>query len=383
MQKGGQKMKFAFSEEQEMLKKSAQDFLVNECGKKVLKELEESETGFSRKLWDDMAGLGWMGILVPEAQGGVELTLLELAVLFEEYGRAALNGPMLGTVLGTLALLAGDNEALKQALLPEVASGKLIMTLALQEPEVAYDPKFVAAQAEARDGGFVLSGTKVFVPYATVAEKILVAARTSGNPGDADGITLFCVDGKAQGITTTPLNAMAGDKQFQVDLEGVEASSDTVLGTVDRGLPLLVSILEKATAVQCAEMVGGAQYELDITAEYGRTRVQFERAIGTFQAVQHRLADMFMDVLGARLTTYQAVWRLSQGMPAARETAIAKIFTNTAARRVAFSAQQIHAGMGYDLDHELHYYYRRQKALELKLGSVPAQLDTLGTELGL
>ncbi len=376
-------MKFAFTEEQEMLKKSAQDFLVNECGKKVLKELEECETGFSRKLWDDMAGLGWMGILVPEAQGGVELTLLELAVLFEEYGRAALNGPMLGTVLGTLALLEGDNEALKQALLPEVASGKLIMTLALQEPEVAYDPKFVAAQAEARDGGFVLSGTKVFVPYATVADKILVAARTSGSPGDADGITLFCVDSKAQGITTTPLNAMAGDKQFQVDLEGVEASSDTVLGTVDRGLPLLVSILEKATAVQCAEMVGGAQYELDITAEYGRTRVQFERAIGTFQAVQHRLADMFMDVLGARLTTYQAVWRLSQGMPAARETAIAKIFTNTAARRVAFSAQQIHAGMGYDLDHELHYYYRRQKALELKLGSVPAQLDTLGNELGL
>ncbi len=377
-------MKFAFTEEQEMLQKSAQDFLTNECGKKVLKDLEESESGFSRELWEKMAGLGWMGIVVPEAQGGVELSLMELAVLFEAYGRAALNGPMLSTAMGTLALLEGNNDSLRQELLSEVAAGNRVLTLALEEPEVAYDPKYVAVKAVAGDGGgYVLDGTKIFVPYATVADRILVVARTSGRPGDAEGITLLCVDGKAPGISTAPLNAMAGDKQFQVDFQGVAVPPEAVVGTPDRDLSLVLSVLEKATAIQCAEMLGGAQYELDITAEYCRTRVQFNRAIGTFQAVQHRLADMYMDVLGARLTIYQAIWRLSQGMPAVRETAIAKVFTNNAARRVAFSAQQLHAGMGYDLDHELHYYYRRQKALELKLGSVPAQLDTLGAELGL
>jgi alkylation response protein AidB-like acyl-CoA dehydrogenase len=377
-------MKFAFTEEQEMLQKSARDLLSNECGKKVLKELEASETGFSRELWEKMAGLGWMGIVVPEAQGGVDLTLLELAVLFEAYGRAALNGPMLSTALGTFALLEGSNVPLKQSLLPGVAAGKRILTLALEEPEVAYDPKFVSTRAVAGDaGGYVLDGTKIFVPYATVADQILVVARTSGVPGDTEGITLLCVDGQAPGITATPLDTLAGDKQFQVDFRGVTVSPEAVVGTPDQDLSLVRSVLEKATAIQCAEMLGGAQYELDITAEYCRTRVQFNRPIGTFQAVQHRLADMYMDVLGARLTTYQAVWRLSRGLSATRETAIAKVFTNHAARRVAFSAQQLHAGMGYDLDHELHYYYRRQKALELKLGSVPAQLDTLGAALGL
>lgn len=377
-------MKFTLGEEQAMLQKSAQDFLGKECGKKVLQALEESDTGFSRELWERMAGLGWMGIVVPEAQGGVGLTLLELAVLFEAYGRAALNGPMLGTAMGALALLEGGNDALNQEVLPEVAAGSQVLTLALEEPEVAYDPACVALRAAAGDGGgWVLDGTKLFVPYASVADRILVVARTAGAPGDTEGVTLLCVDARAPGITLLPLDGMAGDRPFQVDFQGVRVPAGAAVGTPGGDLPLVRSVLEKGTAIQCAEMLGGAQYELEITAEYGRTRVQFNRPIGSFQAVQHRLADMYMDVLGARLTTYQAVWRLSRGMPAARETAIAKVFTNHTARRVAFSAQQIHAGMGYDLDHELHYYYRRQKALELRLGNTPAQLDTLSGALGL
>lgn len=375
-------MEFTLNEEQEMLKKSAQDFLRNECGKKVLKELEESETGFSERLWKGMAELGWMGIVVPEAHGGVELGLLDLAVLFEEYGRAALNGPMLGTVMGTLALLQGGSEKQKEDMLPRIASGDLVNSFALEEPEVAYDPKCVALRAEAEDGGYVLRGTKLFVPYATVADQLFVVARTDGEPGDEDGISLFVVDAKTSGIQSTPLKAFAGDKQFEVVFDGVRVSSDDLIGSLNGGLALVQSILEKATAVQCAEMVGGAQYELDITAEYSRTRVQFNRPIGTFQAVQHRMADMYMDVLGARLTSYQALWRLGEGMEASREVAIAKAFTSNAVRRVAFSAQQLHAGMGYDLDHELHYYYRRAKNLELKLGSAPAQLTALHTTLG-
>jgi 3-oxocholest-4-en-26-oyl-CoA dehydrogenase beta subunit len=376
-------MEFTLNEEQEMLKKSARDFLKNECGKKVLEELEESETGFSRTLWEAMAGLGWMGIIVPEAYDGVGLSLLDLGVLFEEVGRAALNGPMLVTVMGTLAILEGGSDELKAKLLPQVVSGQRVLTFAMEEPEVAYDPSCVATLAVRKDGGYAVDGTKLFVPYASFADDLFVVARTREAVGGVATVGVVIVDRDARGIQLTRLKTLAGDRQFQVDFQNVPVSPERRLGEGEGGLDLVASVLEKATAVQCAEMVGGADYELGITAEYCRTRVQFDRPIGTFQAVQHRLADMYMDVLGARLTTYQALWRLSEGMPSTREVAIAKAFTSKAVRRVAFSAQQLHAGMGYDLDHELHYYYRRAKTLELRMGTVPAQLKALQAELRL
>ena len=376
-------MEFTLNEEQEMLKNSARDFLKNECDKKVLKELEESETGLSKKLWEGMAELGWMGIIVPEAYDGVGLTLLDLAVLFEEYGRAAMNGPMLGTVMGTLAMLEGGSDELKSKRLPEVVSGQSVLAFAMEEPGVAYDPRFVTTEAVRTDSGYTIKGTKLFVPYASVADDLFVVARMGGTAGDDGQVAIFIVSKDAPGIELFELKTIAGDKQFQVDFTDVPVPAEHRLGEGDEGLNLVSSVLEKATAIQCAEMVGGAEYELEITAEYCRTRVQFERPIGTFQAVQHRLADMYMDVLGARLTTYQALWRLSEGRAATREVAIAKVFASKAARRVAFSAQQLHAGMGYDLDHELHYYYRRAKLLELKMGTVPAQLKVLQTELQL
>jgi alkylation response protein AidB-like acyl-CoA dehydrogenase len=360
-----------------MLKKFAQDFLKKECDKKMLKELEESESGFSKELWESMAALGWMGIIVPEAYDGVGLTLLDLAVLFEEYGRAAVNGPMLGTAMGTLAILEGGADEGKAERLPQVVSGQRVLTFALEEPEVAYDPRCVTTRAVSTERGYKITGTKLFVPYANVADDLFVVARANGSAGGDGDVAIFVVRKGSPGIELAALKPIAGDKQFQVDFQDVPVSSQDRLGAGEGGLDLVLSILEKATAIQCAEMVGGAQYELEITAEYCRERVQFDRPIGTFQAVQHRLADMYMDVLGARLTTYQAVWRLSEGMPAAREVAIAKAFTSKAVRRVAFSAQQLHAGMGYDLDHELHYYYRRAKTLELKMGTVPAQLKAL------
>ena len=374
-------MEFTLNEEQEMLKKTARDFLKTECGRKVLKELEESETGFSRQLWEGMAALGWMGIIVPEAYDGVGLTLLDLGVLFEAFGRAALNGPMLGTAMATIAILEGGSDRLKADLLPQVVAGRRVLTFALEEPEVAYDPRCVATEATKTGRGWTLKGTKLFVPYASVADDLFVVARTEETPGREGEVGVFVVKRDAPGIRFDALKSLSGERQFQLDLEDVPVSPEGSLQEGGDGLKRVTSLIEKATATQCAEMVGGAEYELEITAEYCRTRVQFDRPIGTFQAVQHRLADMYVDVLGARLTAYQALWRLSEGMEAAREVAIAKTFANKAVRRVAFSAQQLHAGMGYDLDHELHYYYRRAKALELKMGTVPAQLKVLRAEL--
>ena len=164
-------------------------------------------------------------------------------------------------------------------------------------------------------------------------------------------------------------------------MDGVSVSSDDVLGKVDEGLEIVQSMLEKAVAIRCAEMVGGAQAELEITAEYTKNRHQFDRPIGTFQAVQHRLADMFIDVSGARWVTYQAIWRLSEGLPAKTELAIAKAFTNTACQRVALGAQQLHAGIGFDRDYDIHFYYRRQKAFDLRMGTTTRYLEALAEEI--
>ena len=377
-------MDFAFSEEQEMLRTSVRDFLTTECPKSVVRELEASELGHSPELWRKMAELGWMGLMIPEEYGGAGYTLLELAVLFEEFGRAAMPGPMFSTmVLGTLPILEGGTEEQKGQLLPQIASGELILTMALSEPEMDYELSAIATRAIAEDGGFAITGTKLFVPYAHIANYLIVVTKTKETVTDSQGISVFIVDGKAPGISLIPLTTIAADKQFELQFDRASASSSDILGGLDSGSPLIKATLQKATAVQCAQMVGGAQQELEMTAEYTKTRVQFDRPIGTFQAVQHRLADMLTDVNGARWTTYHAVWRLNEGLPATREVAIAKAFTSSACQRVAASAQQLHGGIGVDVDYDLHFYYRRAKALELSFGATPYHIKALESELGL
>ena len=323
-----------------------------------------------------------MGLALPEKYGGAGLSLLDLAVLFEEFGRAATPGPMFcTTALGALPILDWGTEEQKKAFLPKVAAGELLLTMALAEPKVNEDPRFITTRAMTKDDDFLVHGTKLFVPYAHIADLLLVVARTKGVAGDRKGITLLIVDRKAQGIDITQLVTIAADKQFEVKFDKVFASSNYVLGSPHNGLSLIRETLKKATVLQCAVMLGGAQQELEMTAEHTKNRVQFERPIGTFQAVQHRLADMFIDVNGARWTTYQAVWRLSEGLPADREVAIAKAFANISCERVAFSAQQLHGGVGVDKDYDLHFYFRRAKAFALTLGSTPFHLKTLEAEI--
>jgi len=371
-------MDFAFTEEQKMLRDSARDFLKSECPKAVISELEESDRGYSPKLWKKMAQLDWMSIIVPEAYDGMGWGLMDLAVLFEELGRAAMPGPMFATVMGTLVLLEGGTEAQKERFLPDVASGKLILSLAMEEPDAVYDPRFVGVRATGSQGGYVINGTKLFVPYAHVADYLMVVARTGGEPGDEEGISVFVVDAKAPGIRLTAVKTISADKQFQVEFDNVSVLSDDVVGEPNEGVSLVRKVLEKATVIHCAEAAGGAAQELEMTAKYTKEREQFDRPIGTFQAVQHRLADMYIDVRAARWTTYQAVWRLSEGLSATREVGIAKAITGRACQRVAFSAQQLHGGIGVDMDYDLHFYYRRAKAFELKFGSPSYHLESLG-----
>lgn len=371
-------MDFSLSEEQQMIRNSARDFLATECPKAVIRRIEASETGHDPEIWKKMADLGWMGLALPEEYGGAGMKLLDLAVLVEEFGRAAMPGPFVSTVvLGAIPIAEFGSEEQKKAVLPRVAAGEMILTMALWEPEVNEDARFVAARAIKQGARYVLTGTKLFVPYALVADSLLVVARTGGKPGDEKGLTVFIVSAKTSGIGLTPLKTIAGDRQFEVALNGVSVASGDVLGTVNEGWEIIRAVLTKATAIQCAEMVGGAQQELEMTAEYAKTRVQFDRPIGSFQAVQHRMADMFIDMVGARWTTYQAIWKVSEGLPAEKELAMAKAFANVACQRIAFGAQGIHAGVGVDMDHDLQFYFRRQKAFDLKNGTTSFHLKTV------
>ena len=302
-------------------------------------------------------------------------------MLFEEVGRAAMSGPLLETISSALCILEAGTAAQKSSWLPRIAQGELVLTLAIAEPEVNYDPSAISARAVLKDDRYVLEGTKRFVAYATVADYLLVAARTSGTPLDETGITILVVGRETPGIRLSSMSTLAPNKQFEVNFEAVSVSRENVLGEVDGGCPVLLNAQKTAAALQCAEMVGGAQKELEMTAEYTKTRNQFDRPIGSFQAVQHRLADMFIDVNGARLAAYKALWCLSQGMEADWEVSVAKYFTNKASQRVAFSAQQLHGGIGVSLDYDLHFYYRRAKAFELKLGPQSLHLGRLGEML--
>jgi alkylation response protein AidB-like acyl-CoA dehydrogenase len=376
-------MDFELDEEQQMLRQAARDFFQAECDKAVLRELEESDSGHSARLWKKMAELGWAGIAVPEEYGGAGWGLLGLAVLFEEIGRAAFDSPLFATSLASLLILEGGTDSQREEILPKVTSGELIISLALAEPEVSNDPRFVSVAARPEGADYVISGTKLFVSYANVADQILVVARTQGARGEEEGISLVLVHGEAPGIRLTPLQTIAPDRQYQVDLDQVRVSSDRVLGVPGQALPVLRSVLAKMSAIRCAEMLGGAEHQLEVTAEYTKERIQFDRPIGTFQAVQHRLADMFTDVQGSRWTTYQALCRMHQGLPAGKELAVANAFTTEACVRVAFGAQQLHGGIGIDLDYDLHFYFRRAKALELSFGSAPLHLEALEREIGI
>lgn len=370
-------MEFALSAEQELLKKELRNFLETESPKSMVKKIESSELGYSPELWKKMAELGWLGLILPEEYGGVGGNLVDLAVLFEEVGRAVFPSPLFSTiVLGVLPILENGNDQQKQEILPKVARGEALLTMALTEPEADYQPRFISTRAARNSRGFAISGTKLFVQNAHSADYMLVVARTGRVKADGGGLTVFIVPGKARGLSLTPLITIASGKQFEVAFHRVGCSADYILGSLDRGWPVVDSTLRKATAIQSAQMVGVAQKALEMTASYATTRIQFERPIGSFQAVQHRIADMMTDVEGARWTSYQAVWRLSKGLPVDRELAIAKAWTSDACQRVTSGAHHIHGGVGMDLDYDLHYYFRWSKALELNLGSAPIHKRT-------
>ena len=377
-------MDLGLSESQQMLKSSAREFLERECPPTYVRAMEEDAKGFTDELWDKVVGLGWTALPFPEQYGGMGGSFLDLCVLLEEMGRSLLPGPFFSTVvLGGATILDAGSEQQKQEFLTQIAEGKLFVTLALTEPSGTYEPWGVQAQAQDHGDVFTLTGTKLFVPDAHVADYLIVAARTRQEQDPSKGITLFLVPTRTQGVSVTPLKTIASDKQFEVQLQEVRVPRTAVLGRVHEGWPIVQRALERAAAATCVQMVGGAQMVLDMTVEYAKQRVQFGRPIGSFQAIQHHCANMATDVEGSRFIAYQAAWKVSEGEPATREVAMAKAWVSEAYRRVCALAHQSHGAIGFTKEHNLQLYTRRAKAAEVTYGDAAFHRELVAQEIGL
>jgi len=377
-------MDLALSEEQEMLKTMARDFLTDKLPKTVVKEIEESEAGYSPELWKEIAGLGWMGLAFPEKYGGSDMSFIDLAVLLEEMGRACLPGPYFSTViLGGLTILDAGTDEQKEEYLPKIASGEAIFTLALTEPSASYNASAIETKATAEKDTYIINGTKLFVPDAHVADYMLVVARSDEKAKGEGGITIFIVDAKSPGISSTVLKTIANDKLCEVVFEGVKVPKENILGQLNQGWKEVQKIIQRAAVAKCCEMTGCIQQALDMTVEYAKERKQYDRPIGSFQVIQHYCADMATDVDGTRLSAYQAAWMLSEGLPCTKEVAIAKAWAGEACQRVMALAHQIHGAIGVTIDHDLQYYTRRAKAAEVSFGDVSFYQEIVAQEMGL
>jgi alkylation response protein AidB-like acyl-CoA dehydrogenase len=376
-------MDFAFSEEQEMLRRSTRDFLAKECGSKVVRQLMDAPDAYDPGLWKKMAGLGWTALGIPEQYGGAG-SFLDLIVVLEECGRALLPGPFFATMgLAVPALIEAGTEAQKKEALGVIAEGQARATLAFTEPSGRWDAGGVTLEAKPAGGGWRLDGVKLFVPDADGADFTVVAARTRGE--GEEGISLFLVKGRPKGMTVTQLKTLDMTRRWnEVRFDGVELDADALMGVANKGWVPLKRALEWATAGLCAEMIGGTQKVLEASTEYAKTRHQFGKPIGIYQAISHKLADMLVLSESGRSATYYAGWAVEADAPdRSLASSMAKAYVSDAYRKVAGDGIQVHGGIGFTWEHDMHLYFKRAKASEVTLGDATYHRELVAQALDL
>lgn len=375
-------MDFDLSGDQKMLQTSVREFLNKECSKDKVRELEEDERGYDIEMWKKMAELEWMGVVFPEEYGGTEGDFIDLMILVEEMGRYILPSPFFSTILSSLSILEYGNERQKEKFLPKIAKGEEIWTLALMESSVTYEASGIKLRAIPEKEEYILEGTKLFVPYAHVADRLLVVARTSEEKNPKDGITVFIVDvAKTKGLEVEVIPTAAHDKQCEVRFDHVKVSKDNVLGDVGRGWDVVNFIIQRGAVLKCAEMVGGAQAVLEMTNDYAKERVQFDRPIGSFQAIQHKLADMFTEIEGLRYLVYEAAWMINVGSPSDLLISMAKAKANEVYQRTCIEGIRIHGAIGFTREEDVGLYYLRTKAAEFAFGDTDSHRKQIAIEL--
>ncbi|MGE0544113.1 MAG: acyl-CoA dehydrogenase family protein [Dehalococcoidia bacterium] len=363
-------MELGLTETQELLRNSARNFFENECPLGRVREIQASQEGFSRREWEQAAALGWPGLLVAETYQGSGGNLMDAVILLEEVGRALAPLPLASTaVVGALALQEFGTEAQRATLLPRIAVGESIIALAVTEPSASYHADGIRTRARLVGDRYILDGTKLFVRDGTIADLLLVATRTEDSENPEHGITLFLVDAHARGVGVTPLITSARDRQAEIQFSEVAVPHDAVVGTVGGGWPVIRKLIDLAALSECAEMVGAGQRVFETTLDYAKTRVQFGRPIGSFQSLQHKVADMAIDIDSSRFITYYAAWKADTSADARADIARTKVWVSDAFRRITREAHQVHGGVGFIVDHDLHLFFGREKTAELYMGT--------------
>src|SRR5229473_2334970 len=378
-------MDIGFSEEQEMLRETARKFLDDECTTQFVRRLMATEEAITPEFWGKLAGQGWLGILYPEEDGGSGLGLLDLVVLMEEVGRAVMPGPFPATVLlGGAAIAAAGSPAIRQEWLPRIAVGDAKATLAASEPNARWDAAGITLTARETRGGFTLSGTKLFVPDAHLADVLVVAARSSDGSTMEDGISLFLVPKGAKGVTVRLLPSVDETRKVcEVKFDNVAVPAAALLGELHQGWPTLSGVIDRAAVALSAEICGTAQRVLDMTVEYAKLRTAFGKPIGSYQGVKHKCADMLIEIENAKSLTYYAAWAVDEDEPdAAMAVSMAKAAASDAGRKVCAAGIQLHGGIGMTWEHDLQLYLKRAKASEIAFGDATWHRERVARLMG-
>ena len=357
------------NEEEQMVKNSARQFLESECPPTLVRDMERDERGYPAELWSKVVNLGWPGLALPEAYGGSGLPLSYLGIVLEEMGRALAPLPIHSTSVAALTIANAGSEQQKQDSLPAVANGDSILTWAFTEQTPRYTPEAINLEATLDGDNYVLNGTKMFVDNFVVADKCLVVVRTAAKSEDNEGVSLLIIDTNSAGISHIPLLTMAKDKQSEVTFDNVRVPKANVVGEADRGWPIVQDMIDLATVLLCTQMVGAARMDADMAIEYAKNRTAFGRPLAAFQSLSHMCADMIMWVDGGQLLTYEALWKLDQGLPASVEISQAKSFCNEKCENIVRYGQMIHGGIGFMMEFDLHLWYRRVCSWTMRLGT--------------
>lgn len=356
-------MDIALTETQQLIQKQAREFLERECPISLVRQMEEDKLGYPPKLWKEMANVGWMGLAFPKEYGGERTEFLDLIILVEEMGRFLVPGPFIPTMVGGLAIAEFGREEQKRSLLPSIARGELILSLGLYDPPgFKFDEGSITTRAEPCEDGFILIGSKTYVPDFEAADRLLCVASTPR------GVSIFILSTDTPGVKGEPLSTIALDKRSDVLLEKVRVTQEQLLGREGQGWEVVDSILKWGGCALSAYAVGAAQNSLDMSLEYAKQREQFGGPIASFQVIQHKFVDMLVAIEGARLLTYQAAWKVSQGMPADFDVAAAKVWAGDSFNKVTSEAMRIYAGIGSTKEGDIQLYYRRIKPLQMFLG---------------
>ena len=362
-------MDFSLNEETKMLKSNAEKFVKEKCPSSFVKNILKEEKGFSEALWKEMADLGWLGLVYGEPYGGSAGDFFDLFVLFEEMGKAVVPSPFFCSAVfaGLLINEAGD-EKVKQEYLPGIIAGKKILTVGLRNERGLYDYQDPALEAqEVGEGSYRIKGTRLLVPYAHVADEIVVCAKLMKGSRDS-GPTLFKTKSQGPGIKVIPLNTITGEKDFAVTYAEFAARQTDIIGLPGKGAAYVEKIMPKLIALKCGEMVGGLSKVVDMTVDYVKQRVQFGKPLGVLQVVQHYCADMTTFLDAARTIAYQAASLIDAGLPCAKEVAMAKAWCSDVYKKSTQIAHQLHGGIGFTEEHDLHLYYKHAKTSELDFG---------------